>query len=186
MPNHCANKLTGEGAGRPGRGFREKARGEKEVFDLNKFIPMPDEFRGTEAPSHDPKVVAELTEKYGAPDGHVLDGAQLGHEVGSLRWRGVRRGRRVRHLPVLHGLGAVPPGRLAQISEGYPETLFTLAFAERLMTCGASGTRGGARSSASPAVTGSPAPPARSRRTSSCWPRSRCKPDTADSATIDA
>ena len=133
MPNHCANKLTVKGPAEQVAAFRERAKEGKEVFDLNGFIPMPDEFRGCDPPSRDPKVVAELTEKYGAADGHVWTELNWGTKWGAYETEVHEEGDGYVSYLFYTAWGPFHQDVLAKISEDYPETLFTLAFAERLM-----------------------------------------------------
>ena len=133
MPNHCANQLTVKGPADQVSAFRERARGEKEVFDLNEFIPMPDEFRGTEDPSRDPKVVAELTEKYGAPDCHTWTAINWGTKWGAYESEVHDEGGGYVTYLFYTAWGPFGQDVLAKLSKDYPETILTLAFAERLM-----------------------------------------------------
>ena len=133
MPNHCANKLTVKGPADRVAAFREKARGEKEVFDLNKFIPMPEELKTNGPPSRDPKVVAALTEKYGAPDWNTWTAINWGTKWGTYESEVFGEGEGFVSYLFYSAWGPFDQDVLAKISDEYPETILTLEYAERLM-----------------------------------------------------
>jgi hypothetical protein len=47
MPNHITNKLTVTGPKERVAEFFSDIKGEKEDFDFNRLIPMPEELKGT-------------------------------------------------------------------------------------------------------------------------------------------
>ena len=133
MPNHCANQLTVKGSADQVAAFRAQAKGEKEVFDLNKFIPMPEELRGTEAPNRDAAQAAALKEKYGAADWHIWTLNNWGTKWGCYEGEVFDEGEG--YVTYLFYTAWEPVGQsaLQAMSEGYPDLLFNLTFAERLM-----------------------------------------------------
>ena len=70
MANYCSNQLTVTGADPDLRAFREHARGDQGPFDINRFIPMPQAIRQTEAPNPDAEQAQALRATYGAADWH--------------------------------------------------------------------------------------------------------------------
>ena len=67
MPNHCENTLTVTGAPGDVQAFRDFAmNGDEKPFDINKFVPMPDEIRQSESPNPEPELAARLIKEHGA------------------------------------------------------------------------------------------------------------------------
>ena len=133
MPNNCANQLTVKGPADQVVAFKERATGNKEALDLNKFVPMPNEFRGTEAPSRDPKVVAELIEKYGASDWRTWAMINWGTKWGSYESEVHDEGDGYVSYLFYTAWGPFDQSVLQKMSEEYPGLLFSLVFAEHLM-----------------------------------------------------
>ena len=72
MPNHCENTLNITGTPEDLRAFREFARSpENGHLDINKFVPMPQEFRDTDSSNPNSQSSQILMEKYGAPNWHA-------------------------------------------------------------------------------------------------------------------
>ena len=133
MPNHCANRLTVKGPAAQVEAFRERAKGEEEVLDLNKFIPMPEDFRNTEPPNHDADQAAALTKKYGKPDWYTWTATNWGTKWGCYDGEIVDEGDG--HVTYQFYTASSPfkQSVLQKMSKGYPGLLFTLTFAEQLM-----------------------------------------------------
>ena len=67
MPSECLNVLVVTGPQEAVKAFEEKAAGPEEVFDIEQFIPMPEELKGIDDSTvKDPIVREELVRKYGA------------------------------------------------------------------------------------------------------------------------
>ena len=133
MPNHCANQLTVKGPADQVVDFKERARGDEEVLDLNKFIPMPDELRSAESPSRDPKVVAALVEKYGTGSGYTWTAINWGTKWGCYDGEVAEEGDGYVTYRFYTAWRPFDQSVLEKMSGEYPELVFSLSFAEQLM-----------------------------------------------------
>ncbi len=68
MPNNCENTLTITGPQEDIQAFRETARSENCLLDMNNFVPMPEEIRNTKFSNQDEELSQKLMDNYGAPD----------------------------------------------------------------------------------------------------------------------
>ena len=133
MANNCANQLTVEGSADQVAAFRERAKGDKEALDLNKFIPMPKELRDTDYPNRSGKTTAELTEKYGATNWYTWSIINWGVKWNCYEVKVDEKGDDHVAYRFYTAWEPFDQSVLRKMSEEYPELLFNLTFAEHLM-----------------------------------------------------
>ena len=68
MPNHCSNKMTLIGSSEDLKQFVEFSKKGENAFDIEKFIPMPEELHNTSSPNRNKENAVEMVKKYGAMD----------------------------------------------------------------------------------------------------------------------
>ena len=80
MPNHVMNTLNVTGPQQDIEAFKEFARQDKELLDLNKFVPMPDEIKTSESSNQNTWSTTHWETKWGTyntersePDDTTLD-----------------------------------------------------------------------------------------------------------------
>ena len=134
MPNHCANQLTVKGPTGQVEAFRAQAKGEEEVFDLNKFIPMPEEFRDEEAPpNRDAAQAAALIEKHGAADCRTWVLNNWGTKWGCYDGEVLEEGEDYVTYLFYTAWSPFDQSVLRAMSKVHPTLMFNLTYAERLM-----------------------------------------------------
>ena len=133
MPNNCANQLTVKGPADQVAAFKDRAKGNKEALDLNKFVPMPEEFRETEHPVRDVKEWTALIEKYGTADWRTWALNNWGTKWGCYEGEVFDEGEGYVIYLFYTAWGPFAQSVLQKMSEEYPGLLFSLVFAERLM-----------------------------------------------------
>ena len=133
MPNNCANQLTVKGPADQVGAFKDRAKGNKEALDLNKFIPMPEELRDAEYPIRDVDQWTALNEKYGTADWYKWTMINWGTKWGCYDVEVVDEGDGHVTYRFYTAWGPFNQSVLEKMSEEYPGLLFSLVFAERLM-----------------------------------------------------
>ena len=92
MPNHTSTKLEITGSKEEIKAFVDKAKSAEEgQFDLNVFVPMPEELNTGEGLAFDKKSDSELIEKYGSDNWYDWSVKNWGskwncYDVGEWDW----------------------------------------------------------------------------------------------------
>lgn len=132
MPNHCSNLWEVKGDDTDALiAFKEQAQGATEDFDINRFIPMPEELehKNLQYPDPDPELTAAMVKKYGSDSNYNWAVDNWG-----TKWGAFRCDRRIGDDSITYEFktawGPFTESVMKTISAAFPTLTFTISYAE--------------------------------------------------------
>ena len=142
MPNHCANTLKVTGEFHEIQRFRDQAETEcpedspeyeMMQFDINNFIPMPDEYENYSSPNSDEEAATRLTKQYGAPDWYDWADINWGTKWGCYESELVDATENELFYRYQTAWAPLNQVAMCRLSEMFPTLTFELEYAEQGM-----------------------------------------------------
>ena len=130
MPNHCTNTLTIKGPAEILASFERKAKGEQEIFDVDNFLPMPQELRGNTSPSWNPEQDERMLRKHGAKDWHDWALLNWGTKRGAYEAETVRHDGLTLQYCFYTAWGPLGENLMEEISRKFPALRLELKYEE--------------------------------------------------------